>query len=649
MSPEKKTQPRKKQAAGKTTGTGSASRTTPRAGAAKTARRTVRRKVYGERHIIGFLFTVCLLVTLVLATLLGGMVALKIPDIRSVSHYRPLQTSTIVDRHGTVIERIFQENRTVVPMAQMPKLLPKAFVAAEDGRFFEHPGLDLFSVLRAALINIKRGSRAHGGSTITQQVARSLLLTREKTYLRKFKEAVLAWRIDSLLSKEDILYIYLNQIYLGGGAHGVEAASQTYFDKHVQELTVGEMAVLAGLPQAPSRYSPLKHPRRAIKRQRYVLNRMVADGYIDRQTARGAFEQGLDLRQKTARRRFDAGYYTEIVKKKAHRLVDPSFFRSGITIHTNIDTRMQAAAVKAVRSGVAASLGRRAAKGQTKIAAPQGAFVALEACSGKVRAVVGGTDYSRTQYDRATMARRPAGSAFKPIVFSAALENGWRPGSKILDAPLSIAGHDNKPWRPKNYSGRYHGEVSLTEALTHSYNTAAVRLLKKVGLDPVHRLSAGMGIRSEMPGDLSLALGSVDVSLIELTAAYSAFTCGGVYSPPRFIETIEQSDGAVLFSNGRKRKRVLSQKTAKDMQGMLEKVITTGTGRHAGGLGGRSGGKTGTSDNNRDAWFLGFHDDTVAGAWVGYDQNETLGDHENGGRTAAPIWRNYMRNTASYR
>lgn len=649
MSPEKKTQPRKKQAAGKTNGKSTPSRTTSPAGAAKTPRRTVRRKVYNERHIIGFLFSVCLLLTLVLATLLGGMVALKIPDIRSVSQYRPLQTSTIVDRHDTVIEKIFEENRTVVSMAQMPKLLPKAFVAAEDGRFFEHPGLDLFSVLRAAFINIKRGSRAHGGSTITQQVARSLLLTREKTYLRKFKEAVLAWRIDSLLSKEDILFIYLNQIYLGGGAHGVEAAAQTYFDKHVQELTVGEMAVLAGLPQAPSRYSPLKHPKRAIKRQRYVLNRMVADGYIDRRTARSAFERGLELRKKTVRRRFDAGYYTEIVKKKVRKLVDPSLLRSGITIHTTLDTRMQAAAVKAVRAGVAASLGRRAAKEKTKMLPPQGAFVALEACSGKVRAVVGGTDYSRTQYDRATMARRPAGSAYKPIVFSAALENGWRPGSKILDAPLSITGHDNKPWRPKNYSGRYHGEVSLVEALTYSYNTAAVRLLQKVGLDAVQRLSSGMGIRSEMPGDLSLALGSIDVSLVELTAAYSAFTCGGVYSPPRFIEKIEQSNGTVLYSNRDERKRVLSRTTAKDMREMLEKVITAGTGSLAGGLEGRSGGKTGTSDNNRDAWFLGFHDDTVAGAWVGYDQNETLGTQENGGRTAAPIWRDFMQNTTSHR
>jgi penicillin-binding protein 1A len=615
----------------------------------KNTERTVRKKPLGEKHIIGFLFGICFLLTAFLAALLSAMIALKIPDIRTVAHYRPPQTSYILDRHGKVLERIYTENRTVVPLSRMPELLPKAFVAAEDGRFFEHPGLDFFSVIRAAFINIKRGGRAQGGSTITQQVARSLLLTREKTYLRKFKEAILAWRIDALLSKEDILYIYLNQIYLGSGAHGVEAASQVYFDKHVHELTLAEIAVLAGLPQAPSKYSPLHHLDSAVRRQRYVLNRMTADGYIDAEAARRAFEAGLQLNRVKDERRLESGYYTEIVKKRVQRILGGSPFRAGVTIRTHLDPVMQEAAVDAVRSGVMASFGRQVRLDTKKRKAPQGALVNIETCSSKVRALVGGTDFSATPYDRAAIARRPAGSAFKPIIFSVALENGWNSDSMILDAPISIAGGSRGRWNPKNYSGSYHGEVTLAGALTHSYNTAAVRLLQKVGLNPVHDLSSRLGITSEMPGDLSLALGSVDVTLLELSGAYVPFVCGGVYRPPLFIDKIERNDGTVVFENLPSAAKVFSAGTAAEMKKMLSLVIAEGTGKRARGLKGLSGGKTGTSDDSRDAWFIGFNKDTVTGVWVGHDQNESLGSDENGGRTAAPIWFDYMRKTQDVR
>lgn len=631
MSPEKKRRAVKRPASGKNT------------------RKTIRRKPFGEKHIIGFLFGVCLLLTLFLGGLLGTMVTLKIPDIRTVAQYRPLQTTYILDRHGNVVERIFKENRTVVPLSRMPELLPKAFVAAEDGRFFEHPGLDFFSVLRAALVNIKRGGRAHGGSTITQQVARSLLLTREKTYIRKFKEAILAWRIDSLLSKEDILYIYLNQIYLGGGAYGVEAAAQVYFNKHVEQLTLGEMAVLAGLPQAPSRYSPLRNPDLAIKRQRYVLNRMAADDIIGKETALRAFEEKLVLHRQMPTNILDAGYYTEIVKKRARRLIGNSQFNSGVRIHTYLDSRMQQAAVEAVRSGVRAAYGRQVRRGALKGKLPQGALVSLDTCNSRIRALVGGRDFATSQYNRASTARRQAGSAFKPILFSAALEKGWNSSSTILDGPLSIAGSGKTTWQPKNYSGRYHGEVTLAEALTHSYNTAAVRLLGKIGLTTVHQLSTRLGISSEMPGDLSLALGSLDVSLLELSTAYSPFLCGGVYSPPRFIDRIETIDGTVLINNNPEKERVLRANTAQEMRRMLNQVVYLGTGTRARGLTGGSGGKTGTSDDNRDAWFIGYNRAHLAGVWIGHDNNESLGSDENGGRTAAPVWRDYMERTAAFR
>ncbi|MEE4243563.1 MAG: PBP1A family penicillin-binding protein [Desulfopila sp.] len=611
----------------------------------------MRRKPYGEKHIIGFLFTICILLTAFLAALLSAMVALRIPDIRTVSQYKPLQTSYILDRHGNVLERIYTENRTLVSLSRMPELLPQAFVAAEDGRFFEHPGLDFISVIRAASVNIKRGGRAQGGSTITQQVARSLLLSREKTYLRKFKEAILAWRIDSLLSKEDILYIYLNQIYLGEGAYGVEAASQVYFNKHVHELSLAEIAVLAGLPQAPSRYSPLKNYAAAIKRQRYVLNRMAADGYIDTDEARRAFEQQLQLAGTQDSRQLETGYYNEIVKKRTKRFLRQSLFHSGIKIYTYLDANLQEAAVEALRAGVMASFGRQVhfKKHQNGAQAPQGALVSIAACSGEVRALLGGTDFSATPYDRAAMARRPAGSAFKPVIFSAALSNGWNSSSLILDGPLAIAGGAQGVWRPQNYSGTYHGRVTLSDALVHSYNTAAVRLLQKVGLNPVHSLSENMGITSEMPGDLSLALGSVDVTLLELTAAYSSFVCNGVYSAPVFIRKIEGADGSSLYQGKSIQKRVLTEQVAAETKMMLSRVITEGTASRAAGLPGPSGGKTGTSDDNRDAWFIGFHHDTIGGIWVGHDKNQSLGNGENGGRTAAPIWFEYMEKSSKFR
>jgi penicillin-binding protein 1A len=590
-----------------------------------------------------------MVLTVFLATLLSAMVALRIPDIRTVSQYKPLQTSFILDRHGNVLERIYTENRTLVSLPRMPELLPQAFVAAEDGRFFDHPGLDFMSVVRAAFVNMKRGGRAHGGSTITQQVARSLLLSREKTYLRKFKEAILAWRIDSLLSKEDILYIYLNQIYLGEGAYGVEAASQVYFNKHVHELSLAEIAVLAGLPQAPSRYSPLKNLAGAVKRQRYVLNRMAADGYIDANTARKAFEEELLLSSTNESRQLEAGYYNEIVKKRAKRVLRDSSFHSGVKIYTHLDSNLQEAAVKVLRSGTMASFGRQVRLQGNKQQAPQGALVSIAACSAEVRALLGGTDFSATPYDRAAIARRPAGSAFKPIIFSAALSKGWESTSLILDAPLAIAGGAQGVWRPKNYTGTYHGEVTLSDALVYSYNTAAVRLLQKVGLNPVHSLSGNLGITSEMPGDLSLALGSVDVTLLELTAAYAPFVCSGVYSSPVFIRKIEGADGTLLYQGTSSKRRVMSEQVAAEMKSMLARVITAGTASRAAGLPGTSGGKTGTSDDSRDAWFVGFHRDTLGGVWIGHDQNQSLGSGENGGRTAAPIWLEYMEKTNGFR
>jgi len=610
----------------------------PKSGASTTTR---RKSPLGEKHIIGFLFLICLLLTGFLGSLLLTLKYLAIPDLRSVSNYAPVQASIIYDRHGNEVERIFTENRTVVRLSEMNPLLPKAFVAAEDGRFFEHPGLDWFSVVRAVFVNLRSGRKSQGGSTITQQVARALLLTPEKTYIRKFKEAILAWRIDTLLSKEEILFIYLNQIYLGEGAHGVEAAARVYFDKSAIQLNLAEVALLAGLPQAPSRYSPFKNLDLARGRQRYVLNRMAEDGYISAESARAAYQKELKIRSTSEVYAAMNGYYLDTVRKQAFEILGRPLQEAGAKIYTFLDQDMQQQAYTAVGSGLKATRSRQVLKGGSSQEMPQGALVCMERKTGKVRAVIGGADYGRSPFNRAVQARRPAGSIFKPFVYSAALENGWKPNSLISDAPLAVSAGNGSVWQPKNYTGKYHGEVALETALANSYNAATVRLMQHIGVKKVHELAKKAGITAEMPPDLSLALGAVDVSLLEMTAAYSPFVNNGRLIRPAFIHSIV-TNGQKHVVPLRAPSVAMPPTVALEMKMMLEKVIADGTGKRAGGLSGRIGGKTGTSDESRDAWFIGFSDTYLAGVWVGHDRNQSLGKSESGGRTAAPIWRDFM-------
>lgn len=603
----------------------------------------VRRIVYTEKHISIFLIILCLLQTAFVGSLLFFLVRLQLPDISSVARYRPAQSTVIYDTDGQIVERMFTENRTVVPLAAMSPFLPEAFVAAEDGRFYEHPGLDFISVFRAAINNFRRQARSQGGSTITQQVAKSLLLTPEKTYIRKFKEAILAWRIDKLLSKEEILYIYLNQIYLGEGAHGVETAAQIYFDKSAAQLTLGECALLAGLPQAPSRYSLFDHLDRAVERQKYVLNRMAADGYIGVAAAQKAYAEVINLSRRSQRATDENGYYLEVVKKQAREILQGPLQTAGAKIYTNLDPRLQAEGLAAVRRGVRAGLSRKALAGSTIEAVPQSSLVCIETASSKVRALVGGTSFKKSPFDRATQARRPAGSTFKPFVFTAALNRGWSPASQIEDSPISITGRDGRSWNPKNYSGRYHGRTTLADALAHSLNAATVRLMEKTGYKEVHRVARKAGFTAKLPPDLSLALGSADVSLLEMTAAYTPFAGDGSFTPPSFIRKIVLADGRVISpESGRRRQMVAGTQVMEQMRIMLKGVVTSGTGRAVADVPGVRGGKTGTSDENRDAWFVGYDGKYTTGIWVGNDRNQSMGKKESGGSTAAPVWRDFM-------
>jgi penicillin-binding protein 1A len=603
----------------------------------------VRSKVYREKSIYVFLIMICLLQTIVLGGMLLTYSNLNIPNIKSVANYRPAEATIIYDRHGEIVDRMFTENRTVIPLSKMSPHLAKAFVAAEDGRFYEHPGLDLISVLRAAINNFRHGAKSQGGSTITQQVTKSLLLTPEKTYIRKIKESILAWRIDKVLSKDEILYIYLNQIYLGEGAHGVEAAAQVYFGKSASKLSLGECALLAGLPQAPSRYSLFNHMDRAVERQKYVLNRMAADGYVSSASAKKAYEERIKLNPKVQYATDENAYYLQIVKKKVRAYLGGPLQSAGVKIYTYLDSKMQSQALKAVRRGVKASKSRQIIAGKKVDVPPQAALVCIETKNSRIRALVGGTSYKKSPFDRATQAKRPVGSTFKPLVYAVALQQGWTPQSVINDGPLSIRGKDGKTWSPKNYSGRFHGNTTLAQALAGSYNAASVRVMQKVGYKGVHKLAQNSGISADLPPDLSLSLGSADVSLLQMTGAYIPFAGNGTFLKPRFIEKMVLPDGSIVYPEDQgKRKRVLSQSVTTNMKRMLYGVIKKGTGRKVADVPGVQGGKTGTSDKSRDAWFIGYDKKYTTGVWVGYDRNKSMGKKESGGTTAAPIWRDYM-------
>lgn len=613
------------------------------------ARPSSRRVGGGKRpwshvHCLRFLFGIGLLLNIFIVIVLYLFVLLDIPDISSLASYRPKQATRVFDREGTEIFRVYDENRLVVALKDLPVQLPQAFIAAEDARFYQHAGVDLWSIARALLHNIRSSRSAHGGSTITQQVTRSLLLSRKKLYSRKIKEAILAYRIDSTLNKDEIMHIYLNQIYLGDNAYGVEAAALGYFGKSAGKLSLGEIALLAGLPQAPSRYSPTRNMDLARNRQAYVLNRMAAEGFISAEEARQAFAAPVVLTAPIDPVG-ESGFFSQQVLNLLEKQYGNAVVRTGgLLVYTTMDRKLQEGAVDAVRTGT----GQLAADGNGAL--PQAALVAIENNSGRVRALAGGIDFRQSQFNRATQARRRPGSAIKPLVYAAALEQGLTMESLVDDAPLSLPGASlGSTWQPHNFDNQYEGMISLYHALVHSKNTATIRLLQQVGITPTISLAARMGITSPLGRDLSLALGSSEVTLLELTGAYTVFANGGRFLVPHFIDTVKSRDGRVLFRAAEVGKDVLKPQTARQVDLMLQGVISEGTGSLARGLPGRSAGKTGTTDNNVDAWFIGYNDRLTAGVWVGHDRQISLGVGATGGRVAAPIWRDFMGQAAVLR
>jgi penicillin-binding protein 1A len=739
----------------------------------------------------------------------------ELPDLEKLTDYRPALTSTAYDRKGRPIGEFYEERRRLVPVGKIPKLVVQAFVAGEDDTFFEHTGLDYTAILRAAWVNLRAGGKVkQGGSTITQQVAKSLLLSSERSVLRKLKDMVLARRIEQHFSKDEILYLYLNQIYLGHGAYGVGQAARTYFGKDVADLTPSEAALIAGLPKAPSDYSPYNNPEAADNRRRYVLERMLHEGYLDPQQYETAVASPPRLTPPPERDDYAAaGYFTEEVRRLLFdRLGSTRVLRGGLTIETTLDLDLQHSAVSAVRAGLEAlerrhggyrgplrqvrrgaeaealseiarengfaravvaqggfrlspikaytglvtavdpSAGtatvalapgveatlhvedvawalRKAPEGQVReakviatvlhvgdvakfatkrpeappaappaVAAPaaappptapgpasakeplqlvltqeprvEGALVSRDVASGEVLALVGGYDFARSEFDRATQARRQPGSAFKPFVYGAALLEGFTPVSILMDTPVvMIDPGTGQLWKPENYTRKFLGALTAREALARSINNATIHLFMEVGVNRVIEFAHQLGIRSPLGRNPSLALGSTEVSLLELTAAYTTIAAEGQRTPQVFITRVRDRDGQVLLENVAlgdissedndestpahpptdAADTTASQAIAPEQAFLLASLLRAtveesyGTAHKAAALGRPLAGKTGTTDDQKDAWFIGFSPEIATGVWVGHDEKEVLGDKETGAKAALPIWIDFMQ------
>lgn len=680
-------------------------------------------------------------------------VAQDIPPLESLREYQPSLVSRVYSDDRQVIGQYYVERRILTPLSEVPQSLTQAVIAVEDARFFEHPGLDVIGILRALWTNVRRGGKVEGASTITQQLARSLFLSPERTYLRKFKELILAYKIELILTKDEILEMYLNQIYFGQGAYGVRAAALTYFGKELGELTIAESAFLAGLPKSPSHYSPYKNLQRAKKRQEHVLARMEEAGFLTAEERSQAAAEPLTFRSPGADQ--IAPHFIEYVRQ--HLMAgygEQMVYKGGLQVFTTLNIEMQQAAERAVQNGLRAldkrqgwrgpigrqevgllptslkqrdraapatlpkdgeivqavvtnvakdhavvvagqavgrlaledmAWARRRLKGTSSVSAVsvmekatvlqllkpgdvievrvknragevvqfaleqtplvEGALVALDPRNGSVRAMVGGYNFQQSEYNRAVMAHRQPGSAFKPIIYATALDQGLSPATLVVDAPVVYEDEEDpeKTWKPENYEKRFFGVMTLREALMHSRNAATVRLLEKIGVRNVLEFGKTLGITSPLSYDLSLALGSSSLTLLELTSAYGVFANQGLRVEPYTIASVQDATGQTVEQTLVEPRQVVSRETSYLITNMLLDVVQRGTGQLARSLGRPVAGKTGTTNDYTDAWFIGYTPNLAVGMWVGFDDMRTLGEAESGAHAALPIWLEFMR------
>lgn len=585
----------------------------------------------------------CAFVAVILiAFLLAGTTASvlyfsNLPPISQLESFQPTLVSQIVSSDDVVIKTFGAYKYKKVKLESVPTNLTKALIATEDKNFYTHMGFDPVALLRSTLSNIKAGHVVQGASTLTQQLARILFLSTEQTFDRKIKELIIAYRLEKSLPKNKILEMYLNNVYLGEGAYGVSAAAEIYFNKNVSNLNLPESALIAGLPQAPSRYSPYQNMKYAKERRAMVLERMVKMGYITPNEAEIANNTPIKLSKNHRPYALNkAPYFVNYVMREINTrigLSEQEVMQGGYKVFTTLNYGYQRVAQDKVDSN--------ATRWGLRKPSQQIALLSLDVASGKILAYLGGKDFTESQYDRVTQSVRQPGSAFKPFVYAAALEKlGYNPKDRFDDTPFTYGN-----WKPHNYGHKYRGKITLANALAYSSNVIASRLIKDVGVQSVVDIARALGISTFIANDPTIALGSSGVKLFEITSAYSVFANGGMKSEPYSVEKIETSTGKVIYEAEPSSQKVLSTRTAAYMVSMLQGVIQKGTGKAA-NIGRPAAGKTGTTDSYRDAWFIGFTPDIVTGVWVGNDNNTPMRGL-TGGTVPATIWGQYMRTIAS--
>ncbi|MBT1072200.1 penicillin-binding protein 1A [Pelotalea chapellei] len=710
------------------------------------------------RSCKGFLTTALLfIVTIVVVMVLGASgyvfyLLARLPRVDRLADYKPPIVSQVFGDDGSLVGEFYLERRIVVPVNKMPRKLIQAFVAAEDANFYSHKGIDYIGIMRAAVKNVMSMRKKEGASTISQQVTKSMLLTPEKKFSRKIKEAILAKRLEEKLSKDEILYLYLNQIYLGGGAYGVQAAAETYFGKNVEELNLAEMAMLAGLPKAPNAYSPIKHLEKARERQSYVLERMVREGYVTQAEADYAKKTTISIHPMKKVNNEQSAYFLEHLRIQLEsKYGEDQLYKGGLKIYTTMNAGMQRAAYESVRNGLKAVDKRQGYRGPAKylsltevepfclkveegidsailktgetyqgvvvgfntqkgeaivrvgdrkgilsrknmswagrlemissygkpekgnrsltlgsvievsVVSPeinqegaqfaldqvpevQAALVAIDPRTGGLKAMVGGYDFKKSQFNRAIQAKRNAGSAFKPIIYAAALDKGLTPATIIEDAEVEYPDGTGKMWKPKNYDGVFRGPVTMREALTHSINIVSVKIMEQIGAPYAAEYAQKMGFSSQIPANLALALGAASVSPMELTSAYTIFANQGMQLPSSIITKVTDNDGVVLQQASQPVPvPIIAPETSYVITNLMQSVVASGTGHRASVIGRPVAGKTGTTNDAKDAWFIGYIPQLVTGVWVGYDQERSLGASGSGGQASAPIWAEFMQ------
>lgn len=555
----------------------------------------------------------------------------ELPKTDLLDRSSPYESSEIYSSDNHLLAELFIERRNLIPSSNIPLHVKQAFIAVEDKRFYSHIGIDFHRIAAAFITNVKRRSFSQGASTITQQLAKMFFLSPEKTITRKIKEVAIAIELERKYSKDDILSMYLNHLYLGTRAYGIEAASQTYFGKSTDQLSVSEAALLATLPKAPSRNSPFISPERAVTRRNFALRRMYELGFINRQQYGEAVK--VPVSTESNGRKYKAPYFVDALRSELEDRFGHRLFTSGLKIYTTLDYSVQLAAEQAVKNGVAALHERG-------IENVQAALVAVDRNTGGVLAMVGGVDYGQSQFNRATQAKRQPGSAFKPIVYTAALCSGFSRDDILKDKRVAHAWGESV-WAPRNYSNVYHGSVSMHKALANSLNAATVYLAQNIGMNSVIETARMLGVKSTVHPFASSALGSSEMTLLELAGVYSVLSHGYLVTPS-FIEKVIDRNKRMIIGNASQKQRVLNDETVEAIRSMLREVITGGTGRRAQSLNREVYGKTGTSSRCVDAWFVGFDERMVAAVWVGRDNNRPIGENETGASAALPIWIDFM-------